>query len=246
MITGAQPLRRQGFTLIELVLALAIAGIVLTAINSVFFAALKLRNETVRVAEQTMPVERALATIKRDLVGIVPPGTLAGIMGTDATMIGVTQPLIVEIYTTTGVLSDDVPWADVQKVDYWLQDPTNRNSGAVGKDLMRGVTRNLLASSPVAPDAQRIIGGVQSFRLSYFDATNWNDAWSTSLSNTPVAIKGFLTFATPKTGSPPSPPIQFVVPVVIESSTNSSLTNSTGTNSTSATSSSGTSTKASN
>ena len=217
--------RRRGFTLIELVLALGIAGIVLTAINSVFFAAMKLRNDTIRVAQQTAPVERAIGIIKRDVAGIMPIGVLPGVMGTDATMVGVSQPLIVEIYTTTGIIRDDTPWGDVQKVDYWLQAPANGNPATVGKDLMRGVTQNLLPSSPVAPVAQKLLSGVQSFRFSYYDGTNWNDSWSTQLSNTPVVMKAFLTFVTPKTGEPISPPIQFYVPIVTEISTNISGTN---------------------
>ncbi len=216
----AQSFGSRGFTLIELVLALGIAAIVLTAINSVFFAALHLRDATVKVAQETMPVERALDIIKKDVAGIMPAGTLPGVMGTDATMIGVTQPLVVEFYTSTGIIHDDYPSDDVQKVDYWLQDSTNRNSGAVGKDLMRGVTSNLLPSSPLAPTAQKILSGVQSFYYSYFDGTNWNNSWSIQLSNTPVAMKAFLTFAAPKNGSPISPPVQFYVPVLTEISTN--------------------------
>ena len=229
--------RSRGFTLIEMVLALGIAAIVLTAINAVFFKALALRDATAKVAQQTMPVERALDIIKKDVAGIMPAGTLPGVMGTDATMIGVSQPLIVEFYTSTGIIRDDVPWGDVQKVDYWLQDPPNRNSGAIGKDLMRGVTPNLLPSSPVAPTAQKILSGVQSFRFSYFDGTNWNDSWSIQLSNTPVVMKAFLTFAAPKNGSPISPPIQFYVPILTEISTN--IINSTNATAASSTNSAG-------
>ncbi len=224
--SGAVERQSRAFTLVELVLALGIAGIVLTAISSVFFGAMKLRDSTVRVAEQTAPVERALDVLKKDVAGIVPPGDLAGAMGTDATMIGVNQTLIVEIFTTSGLIRDDSPFGDVQKIDYWLQEPTNRN-GAVGKDLIRGVTRNLLPVTPVAPEAHKLLGGVDSFRFSFFDGTNWQDAWPTANSNTPVAMKAFLTFATPKGGSPVSPPVQFIVPVLIESSTNLSQTNGT-------------------
>lgn len=219
-MTRRHPAR--AFTLIELVLSLAIAAVVLAAINTVFFGALHLRNATVKTTENTLPVDRALNTLKRDLIAIVPPATngLAGVMGTDATAVGMTQPLILEFFTASGTVSDDVPWADVQKIDYWLQDPTNRNSGAVGKDLIRGVTRNLLATTPEAPEPHRVIGDVQNLRFSFFDGTNWNDTWSINLSNVPVAIKGFLTFAAPRGGQPVNPPIQFLVPVVMSASTN--------------------------
>ncbi|HXC98395.1 MAG TPA: prepilin-type N-terminal cleavage/methylation domain-containing protein, partial [Verrucomicrobiae bacterium] len=110
------------FTLIELVMALAIAAVVLAAINAVFFGALRLRASTVAVAEQTLPVERAVEIIKNDLVCIRPPSTngYIGPMGTDATAVGMTKPLLLELYTSSAQISDDVPWGDVQKIDYWL------------------------------------------------------------------------------------------------------------------------------
>jgi prepilin-type N-terminal cleavage/methylation domain-containing protein len=210
------------FTLIELVLSLAIAAVVLAAVNAVFFGALRLRASTTAVAEQTLPVERAVETIKNDLVCIRPPSTngYIGPMGTDATMVGTSHPLILELFTSSARISDDVPWGDVQKIDYWLQPPTNSAAGSSGMDLIRGVTRNLLASTPESPEPHRLLGNVQNLRFSYFDGTNWNDSWSTTLSNVPQAIKGFLTFTAPRDGTPASPPFQFVVPVITQLSTN--------------------------
>lgn len=118
------------FTLIELVLALAIAAVVIAAVNAVFFGALHLRSSTMAVAEQSLPVDRAVETIKDDLAGIRPPSTngngYIGPMGTDATAVGMSRPLILEVYTSSANISDDVPWGDVQKIDYWLQPPPTR------------------------------------------------------------------------------------------------------------------------
>jgi prepilin-type N-terminal cleavage/methylation domain-containing protein len=210
------------FTLIELVLSLAIAAVVLAAINAVFFGALRLRASTVAVAEQTLPVERAVETIKNDLASIRPPSTngYVGPMGTDATAVGMTKPLLLELFTSSAHISDDVPWGDVQKIDYWLQPPTNPASGATGMDLIRGVTRNLLASTPESPEPHRLLGNLQNLRFSYFDGTNWNDTWSVTLSNVPIAIKVFLTFTKPADGTPANPAFQFVVPVITQLSTN--------------------------
>ncbi len=210
------------FTLIELVLALAIAAVVLTAINAVFFGALHLRSTTVAVAEQALPVERAVETIKNDLVCIRPPSTngFVGPMGTDATAVGMSQPLLLELYTSSARISDDVPWGDIQKIDYWLQNPTNPAAGATGKDLMRGITRNLLATTPEAPEPHRLLGNVQNLRFAYYDGTNWDDTWSVTLSNVPQAIKVFLSFTKPADGTPASPPFQFVVPILTRLSTN--------------------------
>lgn len=210
------------FTLIEIVLALAIAAVVLTAINTVFFGALHLRTATVGVAEQSLPVERAVETIKNDLVCIRPPSTngYIGPMGTDATAVGMSQPLLLELYTSSARISDDVPYGDVQKVDFWLQNPTNAASGTTGKDLIRGITRNLLASTPESPEPHRLIGNVQDMHFSFFDGTNWNSTWSVTLSNVPIAVKVFLSFTKPSDGMPAVPPLQFVVPVITELSTN--------------------------
>ena len=65
-----------------------------------------------------------------------------------------------------------------------------------------------------------MLGNVQNLRFSYFDGTNWNDTWSTTLSNIPLAIKAFLTFTAPKDGTPANPPLQFIVPVLSQLSTN--------------------------
>jgi len=226
MITGPNIFQaRGGFTLIELVLALAVAAIVLTAINSVFFGAMKLRAGATRVAEQTMPVERGLAVLKKDLIGAVPPGVLAGAMGTDLTMNGMNISPILEFYTSTGILADDEPWGDIQKIDYWLQDHTNRTDTTPGKDLIRGVTRNLLSPTVITPDAQKVLSGVNTFRFSFYDGTNWTDFWTAANSNMPVAIEALITFAGPKGGSPLSPPVRFFVPIVTMSLTNLTSTN---------------------
>jgi hypothetical protein len=78
----------------------------------------------------------------------------------------------------------------------------------------------LLASTPESPEPHRLLGNLQNLRFSYFDGTNWNDTWSVTLSNVPIAIKVFLTFTKPGDGAPASPPFQFVVPVITQLSTN--------------------------
>jgi hypothetical protein len=206
------------------VLAIMIAAIVLVAINTVFFGAIRLRAGTIEAVERVQPVDRAVAVLKRDLLGIAPPGNMIGVMGTDATSVGFSEKVIVEFYTTTGVVNDELPFGDIQKVDYFLRNPTNTATSS-GKDLIRGVTRNLLATVTEAPEPHLVIGDVASLRFSYYDGTNWTDAWSTSLSNVPVAIKGFLEFAQPKSGKSPNPPVQFVVPVKMQSTNSTSETN---------------------
>ena len=70
---------RRAFTLLELLLATAIFAIVLVAINTVFYSALRLRDRTTAAVAAELPVNQAMAVLRRDLVGAMPPGgTLVG------------------------------------------------------------------------------------------------------------------------------------------------------------------------
>lgn len=208
------------FTLIELLIAVAISAIVLISISTLFFGAMNLRERASESAGRTAPVDRAIAIMKRDLENIVPIGKLAGPMGSDAVGIGMVQPSLLEIFTGSAMITPDVPWGDVQKIDYSLQAPGGRNN--LGRDLVRGVTRNLLdPTGTLPPDAQVLLPGVQTLQFSFYDGTNWNDTWSTTLSNIPIAIRVLISFATTKSDAATKPPVNFVVPIVTWSNTNS-------------------------
>ena len=216
--------RGAAFTLIEVLLAIGIFAIVLAAINSVFFAGMRLRQKTADMLEDSLPTDRAVTVLKRDLAGILPPGVLAGVMSSDTSVPGIAQQVALEIYTTTGLVSADMPWGDVQKVDYSLQFPTNR-TGHPGQDFVRSVTRNLLASDTETPVSESLLSGVQALKFSYYDGTNWNDSWSSTLSNIPLAIRLSINFATAPTDAQPKIPIEMTVPVLIQTFTNPSSTN---------------------
>src|SRR5947208_8795431 len=72
-------LQQGAFTLLELLLAVLVFSIVLAAIHTVFFSALRLRNKTSDAIERSLPLQQTIAIIKRDLANLVPPGgTLSG------------------------------------------------------------------------------------------------------------------------------------------------------------------------
>src|SRR5258708_18471485 len=75
--------RPRGFTLLDLLIAVAVFAIVLAAINAVFYGALRLRDKTTEALKEALPMQQALAIIKRDLANIVVPGgTLSGLLQT--------------------------------------------------------------------------------------------------------------------------------------------------------------------
>src|SRR5262245_8143918 len=132
----------RGFTLLEVLIAVTSFAIVLAAINSVYYAAVRLRNKTASALETALPVEHATALIKRDLANLIlPGGALFGPLESASTSNHVAGQASPNFYTSTGVIDETSPWSDVQRVCYLLLPSTN---GAPGRDLIRSVSRNLL------------------------------------------------------------------------------------------------------
>jgi type II secretion system protein J len=216
------------FTLLELILAIAIMAIVMIAINAVFFSAVRLREHTDYAVEESLPVQQALATMRRDLQGAMAP-TDTGIMAGDfkvgiVSSTGTGLPVDIEMFTTTGVLHDNEPWSEVQKVTYGLRQPTSQQSA--GKELYRSVTRNLLATMTPQPDDQLLMSGVDSVEYSCYDGTQWRDTWDTTVTDTnlPTAIR-IRVLMTGNGGNPNnSEPIEMIVPIDSQSRTNSTTT----------------------
>jgi prepilin-type N-terminal cleavage/methylation domain-containing protein len=194
--------RRRGFTLIEVLLATAIFSIVLVAINVVFFAALHLRQHTTAAIEDSLPLNQALAILRKDLQNTVPPrGALSGQFrygvagssvtgsGTSGLNLGVSTPGAassamgqsggLDFFASTAVIGDGEPWPDIQEINYQLAEPLDRDK-ALGKDLVRSVNRNLLAYSTQTPDTQRLVGNIEKLEFYFYDGAQWRDIWDTS------------------------------------------------------------------
>ena len=221
------------FTLIEMILAIGIAAMVLIAINAVLFASLHLRDVTTDAVDAATPVDQTMTFLQRDLECVVPPtnGTTHVLSGDfkvgDVSSLGVSGPVAIEMFTATGALSADAPWADIQRVTYELESPTDPS--AAGKNLVRSVTRNLLAMTTPDVDDQLMLTGVESIKFSCYDGSQWQDTWDTtgltsSETNLPVAIRVDIQMV----GDSGNGPIELVVPIDCQSRTNMVLSSSSG------------------
>lgn len=222
-----------GFTLIEMILAIGISAIVMLTISAVFFGALKLRDATQNLVDEATPVAQTINFLRHDLENVVTPtnGTTKVLSGDfrigNITSEGIGEPVAIEMFTTTGELSDAQPWGDIQRVTYELRDPTAKNSS--GRDLIRSVTRNLLTTA--TPDVQDewMMSGVQSISFSCFDGSQWWNNWDTTgvtslNTNLPTAVKVEIQ----PVGNNLSP-IEMIVPIDSQARTNRTVTaSSTG------------------
>jgi type II secretion system protein J len=214
------------FTLIEMILAIGIAAIVLVAVSTVFFTSLRLSSDTAEMVDAASPVDTAVTYIKRDLECAVPPtnGTSKIFSGgfragNNLASMGVSDPVAVEMFTASGAISDNAPWGDIQRVTYELK--TSTGASAVGRDLYRSVTRNLLPVSTSDVTEQFLLSGVNSVKFSCYDGMQWNDTWDTTdptaiNTNLPLAVRVDIQMA----GPPSVQPIEFVVPIDSQSRTN--------------------------
>lgn len=177
---------RLAFTLMEVLIAIAVSAIVLTAIATVFYGSLRLHKNTLASMDQAMPVENAFATIRRDLANIVAPKNtnyaLQSTTMTDAQFGQITP----DIYTANGQIDGMNPWGDIQKVGYGLV----ASADGTSRDLVRLVSHNLLATTTETPEQQWLLGNVRNIAFHYFDGTQWQDVWDTTTqSNLPTAVK---------------------------------------------------------
>jgi len=209
-----------GFTLIEVLLALMISAIVLVIIGSFFAGALKVQQHVNDSVDEALPIERALNVLQKDLKNAVAPGgMLAGPLQSGSADGGVDASSGIQIYTTTGLMTPNSPWSEIQKVTYGLQAPSD--SSTTGKDLIRTVTRNLLTTGTEDDDEQFLAGGIESLTFSYFDGNNWIDSWDDSTeTNLPMAVKVNVQMAAANMSAARPDPIQLLVPLMVQTHTN--------------------------
>ncbi len=220
---GISPVRPHAFTLIEMLLALAVSAIVLAGIGGVFFSALRLRERTTALLDESLPLYRAVGLLRADLKGALPPeGVMAGDFKVGPLISGIGQSVGLQFTTTTGVISDNAQGGDLQEVTYELRDPAVR-TGGTGRDLVRSTSRILLSTALLDYKEQPVLGNVESVEYACFDGINWRDLWDTSLTDTnlPTAIRIRIQMvAEQDVDIRGRQPIEIIVPFVTQSRTN--------------------------
>ncbi len=220
------PRTTQAFTLLELLLSIGAAALILLAIQSTLFTTLRLQDRMTGALEAAVPLEMAFDVLRRDLQCVVPPkvsGILSGGFRCGTVLsTGISQPVSLELHTSTGTLLAAEPWGDIQRITYSLKPSTD---GTGTQDLYRGVCRNLLTTSTPEIEDQLLLRNVRQLDIQSYDGLAWYPIWdttdtSTPRTNLPVAVRVMIH----READDDDSPVQLLVPIGTQSRTNSTTT----------------------
>jgi general secretion pathway protein J len=218
---------RRGFTLLELLLALALSVIIATLLT----AAVKIAFDARRSAYASVDAVRAgepSEILARELTNALPPtpppaSALSTVAGLGPSAIQPDYNLIINSFygdaqslsfSTSGSEPKreeaDIP-ADVHFVEYLLVANDNGT-----QSLVRRVTTNPLqpTTTDQAPPDEVVCPNVLNFTLSYSDGASWYDTWDSTAQNNalPFAVQYTLELP-PRPGATNSRTIERTVPL---------------------------------
>lgn len=177
-----------GFTLLEMLVALALMSILATALYASLSIGLRARKTAEAAVQPVRAAGLALMIVGQDLDAALPPtGTLAGaFLGEDQTD------------AATAKDADTLTWhaavgrpkegaSDVARLELAVGTP----EGSTDRALLRRSVRNLLAPTEQEPVEEVVCRGVVSLNLRYFDGSAWQDTWDSSAQDNtlPLAVE---------------------------------------------------------
>ncbi|MCP5521828.1 MAG: type II secretion system protein GspJ [Verrucomicrobiales bacterium] len=226
--------RAAGFTLIEILIATLAFAVLLAALNSVLFSALRLRREAVQRSDDLDTRRQVRQLIEKDLRNAILTGGLlaSNVVGTTGSE-GAGRADRLDFYTTTGRVSDQEPWCEIQRVSYYLESgaSVSYTTNAIGSTLVRAVSRNLLSEdTDEDTDYTPLLRDVESFELSFYDGSSWADSWDSTLMDdtAPTAVHLLVTFVDDPWREWRIPPIEILAPWTVVPRTTTDESTETG------------------
>jgi type II secretion system protein J len=210
--------RTSGFTLIELVVALAIVAIIAASLADSLWIAYHATQRTEAAITPSRQASIMMDFISSDLQNALQTGTTA------TTLIGNFEGT--QAQDDRGHEADDVIFfstaespqhvdanGEIKQIELTVEHIAGTNDYA----LVRRVTRNLLAEVQPAPDEEIICRGVSSFTLQYFDGSNWDTTWDSTVEDKtiPAAVQVKVELEDTNASSK-SPPINYerIIPLL--------------------------------
>lgn len=191
------------FTLIEILFATAAFAIILLVMKMTFSSALSLRNKTHRLTEFENKVHIALNILKKDLEGVITTEIFAPEFLSESVGGPGQSGRALEFYTTTGLVSDFLPWGDIQKVTYSVNQEglafaMAPQTNQLGQFLVRELRRDVTIDIDENESQTLILDRVESLTFEFFDGVTWVTTWDSNTSEPvlPEAIRATLLLHT--------------------------------------------------
>jgi general secretion pathway protein J len=176
------PRRSRGFTLIEMILAMVVAAMLLAAVVSSLFGAVRLRRTALEAREASLPRHHVEQRLARDLTAAVSPtGLLNGPFLVLSSGSGEDARDVIEFHTTSGVIEESAPWGDIRRVEYFI-DEDQPAVGGEGFALVRRETFNLLPSTEDETGRRDtvLLAAARGFSVECHDGTSWLESWDSA------------------------------------------------------------------
>jgi type II secretion system protein J len=181
---------RRGFSLLELILAMAMVAMLAVTLYMSVNVAMRAKEAAAQAVEPMRTAILAADLMRQDLESVLPPnGTLTG----NGTLAG---PFIGTSNNGADTLEFCCLGSDGALVDHPLTEGARRIELGMRTDvnppvLVRRITRNLLPTTEPEVEEEILCRNVKSFTLAFFDGSVWQDAWdSTTLGDVlPTAMR---------------------------------------------------------
>lgn len=169
----ALKLNRRGFTLLELIVALAMVAVIASSLYAAVRVAYKAQASAEAAVEPARVADVTFMMLRADIENAIPPGVLAQAMVGTNTSGNSGDADELDFYTTAPSPEHDSANGEIKEVDLVLGQP--QNSTITEQCLLRRVNRNLLTSDTPVYDEQILARGVTGFNLRYWTGTDWED-----------------------------------------------------------------------
>jgi len=216
-------LRRDGFTLLEVVVAIALLAVVMTLIYGAFSRSVDVTQETADASERVRQVQFITERLMDELSsaywfpsstvsqGLVGQGLFVGSKGTASDSDTRLDTLTWTTFAHRRYLAESAQ-SDIAQVEYRVDLDSESRTGP-GR-LVREERVNVLTDAPWAIETDEVAEGVTEFRLRYLTGGEWVDTWdATQRRSLPQAVE--VTVGLAGSGSAPANHIRTVVPLPI-------------------------------
>ena len=214
-------------------IAAVVASVIIIAVYSIFASSVKARDNAAARSRATLLRTRTTNVIRNDLENaLVSGGILAATLqgdsngsdgnanfpgylkltttgGKDA---GVTSPTNSISITNSGTTQ---MYGDVEQVEYYIVSSTASTGSTKSGDLVRVVTRDLLDATQTGTFQQKIMSGVASMQVAFYDGAQWQPSWQVSGSNSSTSGTGATTSGSSSTSGTSSSGTSATLPEAI-------------------------------